>query len=272
MMTTPQLTELGPWLSHYTTADAAFGKILPSGELRMSPYARIRDPFENKSLMLSMGFAGDPDEPERAWMEAMEQINRLRDDMRVLSLTRDAVELVGPGTELHSRCCWARPRMWEQYAENHAGVGLIFDRRELEAQLKNELRHVGPYYIGEVSYTPRGFYGSPAHHLSVGGEAFFDPATRPQAIADHIEKYHEDFFFLKTDDWATEYEYRCVLMQPAESFARVKFGGSLKFAVIGEKFPEWQIPAALAACSAAGIELKRMSWATGWPFPGRASP
>jgi hypothetical protein len=42
------LDDLADTLCHYTTADAAFGHIVPSGELRMSPYARMRDPLENR--------------------------------------------------------------------------------------------------------------------------------------------------------------------------------------------------------------------------------
>jgi len=36
---------VGTWLCHYTTADAAFEYILPTGQLRMSPY----DTFPAKS-------------------------------------------------------------------------------------------------------------------------------------------------------------------------------------------------------------------------------
>ena len=35
-------------MAHYTTAEAAFEHILPEERLRMSPYADMRDPIENK--------------------------------------------------------------------------------------------------------------------------------------------------------------------------------------------------------------------------------
>jgi hypothetical protein len=44
--------------------------------------------------------------------------------MRVLSFTRDAEER---GRFRGFDCCWARPRMWEQYANDHRGVCLLFD-------------------------------------------------------------------------------------------------------------------------------------------------
>jgi Protein of unknown function (DUF2971) len=265
----PLITDLGPWLSHYTTAEAALGHILPTGKLRMSPYERMRDPFENKYVTLAMGYAGDPPEPERAWADAMNQVNRLRSDMRVLSFTRDAVGDYAAGGESHNGCCWARPRMWEQYAENHAGVCLIFDREQVEHQLAGELNAIGPHYRGEVTYTPAGFYGSPARIITHQDFVSPDRSTRANAITRHIEDHHKDFFFLKTLDWATEYEYRFLLLQPDRDDAYVAYGHALKFVVVGERFPEWQLPAAEAACLGAGLELKRMTWESGWPYPAK---
>ena len=40
-------------LCHYTRAEAALEHIIPSGNLRMSPYARMRDPLENHELTFS---------------------------------------------------------------------------------------------------------------------------------------------------------------------------------------------------------------------------
>ena len=51
-------------LCHYTRAEAALEHIIPSGNLHMSPYARMRDPLENHELTFSgsLPLDGRPDE------------------------------------------------------------------------------------------------------------------------------------------------------------------------------------------------------------------
>ena len=50
-------------LAHYTSAAVAFEHILPSGQLRMSPYRHMRDPAENKDIVPGTAWAGDPPDP-----------------------------------------------------------------------------------------------------------------------------------------------------------------------------------------------------------------
>jgi hypothetical protein len=40
--------DYGQFAYHYTTSDAAFGRILPTGRLMLSSLAKLRDPVENK--------------------------------------------------------------------------------------------------------------------------------------------------------------------------------------------------------------------------------
>ena len=51
--------------------------------------------------------------------------------------SRSAVTLVMAWNSFYPAfdCSWARPRMWEQYGDNHAGACLLFDRGRFEAIL-----------------------------------------------------------------------------------------------------------------------------------------
>lgn len=257
---------LGGWLCHFTTAQAAFEHIVPSGRLRMSPYRRMRDPFESKDLALAAAYfvEGKPN-AEAGYFATVAGINRIHDAMRLLSLTRDAEEY--PDRDRLYAHGWARARLWEHYAEGHAGVCLAFDREELDRAITSELDALGSVYSGPVEYTRRGFYGSDANVLT--DSSIFDPGTQPEAVARHIERHHRDLFFLKTEDWESEREFRYALMRPGEEEVYLNYDGSLRYVVIGERFPEWQIPAARAVCDCAGVELRRMSWNAGQPFPGK---
>ena len=42
-------------------------------------------------------------------------------------------------------------------------------------------------------------------------DRIFDQARQANAVIEHVERNREDFFFLKRDDFATEYEDRVVV-------------------------------------------------------------
>jgi hypothetical protein len=78
---------------------------------------------------------------------------------------------------------------------------------------------------------------------------------------------------VKSDDFATEDEYRVVLAAGAEDdYAYIDYRNALVGVVLGERFPGWQRPAASAACSKLGLKLGRMHWENGRPHVFRVSP
>ena len=257
---------VGTWLCHYTTADAAFEYILPTGQLRMSPYGLMRDPLEERHLAFSAAYFPDatPGAEGGYWM-LMERMAQIRGEMRILSLTMDA-EHYDAGAILYA-FGWARARLWEQYASNHAGVCLVFDRDRLQAALRSSLDQQGSSYDGAVEYSPRGFYDS-ASRIVIDAN-LLDPTTQDERIVEWVRERHIDLFFRKTDDWHSEHEYRYVLASPGENYAFADFGDALARVVIGSRFPRWQVPGAEVACQGAGAELQRMTWEAGQPYPGR---
>jgi len=256
------ITEPGYWLGHYTRADTAFTHILPTKKLRMSPYHTMRDPAENKDLAPVTSFFVDPQaNQEQAFFETLKMLKDKRDRMRLLSLTHDVTRYRGAGNAVFG-CCWARPRMWEQYADAHKGVCLVFDSKALKAALR---RHSSKMLLRNVTYTPTGISGSEAS-LIMDPRIFAD-SSREQAVTDYIVRQRRDLFFLKSEDWRTEYEFRALLAECEDEYALVDFGRSLRMVVLGEKFPEAQCDEARDVCKAAGVVLKRATWWHGKPIP-----
>jgi hypothetical protein len=75
---------------------------------------------------------------------------------------------------------------------------------------------------------------------------------------------------LKTEDWATEFEYRFVFQRASEvplanfvAWNLVSYGHALRYVVVGEKFPDRQLP------DTAGVELRRMQWQNARPYPAK---
>jgi hypothetical protein len=146
------------WLCHYTRAETAFDKILPSRRLRMNPCSKMRDPFEKKQpTFKSFAGFGDGDQIERLFWKAQDVVSRSRDRWCLLSLTRGDDRDSSDAWHHAFRCPWTRPRMWEQYAEIRAGVCLVFDRADLLEVLRSELAGIGQYKHGNVRYT----FGAP---------------------------------------------------------------------------------------------------------------
>lgn len=113
-------------------------------------------------------------------------------------------------------------------------------------------------------------YDEGGHALSPSGlvadSRVFEIETRVLAVAEYIEKHHEALFFLKTDDWATEYEYRALLLSPSDEYAYVSYADALAAVVVGEEFPAWQLPGAQAVCEDAHVELRQITWKLGVPW------
>jgi hypothetical protein len=263
------------WLCHYTRAETAFAHILPSGKLRMNPYSKMRDPFENqRPVFLSAGAWGDDrDEQERLFWKLQGAVSRSRDRWALLSLTQGDHREFSRDVESLFRCPWSRPRMWEQYAENHAGACLIFDRAALREALHHDLGGKGQYSEGSVEYTPAGFAASEGAAVQLGD---FHEATLKDDVAHHVVKHNRDFFFLKTEDWASEFEYRVVFRResdvPLANIVAGHFAGygrALRYVVVGERFPAWQLPGARAVADSAGVELRQMKWELARPWPAK---
>jgi hypothetical protein len=168
-------------LAHYTTSSVV-EHILPTGKLRLSPYRLMRDPVENKDILPSIAWRGDPPDADRAIEEVYELLRAARDRMRVLSFTRDAdrrAEYSG------FDCCWARPRMWELYGDVHRGVCLLFDRRALDRAITDQWppEHT---YIRDVDYSREGIAAARGPIRTMVDQRIFEGRERAQAVAEYI--------------------------------------------------------------------------------------
>ncbi len=190
---------------HYTTREAAFEHILPARQLRLSPYESMRDPLENKRWAFPASWfsttADDPaeinDRAERTWMEFHAHANEIRLSAKLLALTIDAHpdEQDEEIEECFTRG-WSRARMWEQYAEAHAGVCLVFSRDALTEAIVTSLvdQDVAPPYHGAVDYSSAGFRRS---RLSLD----MNDLSRDYSVGvarKWVEDHHDALFFKKT--------------------------------------------------------------------------
>lgn len=270
-----QLRRPAERLGHYTTADAAFDKILPNGTLKMSPYKAMRDPLENELLPLKP--EGQDDQ------RFCDELNHERGLVRLVSLTRDHPWGGDPEEEPHDDdvfgCCWARPRMWEQYGDRHRGVCLVFDYRRL-IDRKRTLRDLDLIGHGEVEYRDDGL----ANLAEAIGMHVLYPMPE---VSEVIQVHFGELFLRKTRDWEAEHELRILARRRDRGDYAREFGewnhagepeddempemlsfkgtGSLLAVIVGHQFPAWQIQGAREVCQREAVPLLQVDWKTGRP-------
>lgn len=124
----------------------------------------------------------------------------LRQTAKLLSLGLDAHGYEPPFESFGSGL--ARPRMWEQYGEEHRGVCLVFDRERLHSVVTEQLRDAGTrFYCGGVRYTKAGIAGE-REALWLEVESFRRYGLE-DALARHMDRFHEGHFLTKLADWAS---------------------------------------------------------------------
>lgn len=262
----PRLGRPGDFFFHYTTRVAAFEHILPTRQLRLSPAFRMRDPLESNPGLISAAWLVADDlhaqrEAEETVMHASIELRQLRRCSKVLCLTVDAADYVGDA-EIFGRG-YARARMWEQYAENHAGICLMFRRREFEVMALQQLRSRSTdSWAHEVAYTHRGILDEAAATVFLPSDLAWPDLSR-----DHVRKHLKSIFFTKLTDWQSEHEFRFVESSMDETHTFVDYGNTLVGVILGWRFPEWQTPGAFMLCDQLGAEPWRMSWDRSRPSP-----
>jgi Protein of unknown function (DUF2971) len=258
--------EVGEYFFHYTSRDAAFEHILPERRLRLSPYARMRDPLEAKAPNFGAAMTVPPNEVEvdemnHVWFEARELVGRKRAEAKLLSLTIDATDYK-PQDEMFGRG-YARARMWEQYAEKHQGVCLVFERAGLTALVEKQIDERGSRACaGPVRYSRTGLLGTGASTLMPT-----QGITGAQLAAEHLAQNVGPLFLLKLIDWQSEHEFRFVELADGNEYTYVDFGDTLRAVVLGDRFPGWQIYGAIEMCRPLDAELWQMAWELNRPLP-----
>ena len=91
-------------------------------------------------------------------------------------------------------------------------------------------------------------------------------------VARYVEDNHDPLFFYKALDWETEREYRFATTSPDLDEPLVDYGSSLRAVIVGERFPRWARPGAIAACRAVGARAERLDWSAGAPEPVALKP
>lgn len=264
---------VGACLYHYTRLSRALEDILPGGTLRMSPFAEMRDPRENKLLEI-MGIPAEyvsEDWDLRGELAQFARIDvlarKVKDRVKILCLVRDDPNFLDFETEVFGRG-FAHPRLWEQYAENHSGVCLCLDREILIQEATHSVRHHGDLEPGEMGYVDDELAPEARELLMRDALGRADA----EVLAGHLKKYARELFFTKLTDWASEMEYRLVLPTDHEQPVFVPIRNALRAIVLGERVSDVYLPAVRKACEEKPVPIYKVRWTYGRPRLEEARP
>jgi hypothetical protein len=231
----------GRFLFHYTSAEVFLGHVLPTGRLRMSPFAEVNDPRESKDWVPTVALddpglaGGDPIGFARRFGAA------LKVRAKVLCFTRDDPS-IGPEVRWppFAGRGFAHPRMWDRYANGHRGVCLAYDIDTLGDDIamsladRGELRYMGIGYGDDAGRDLAAFRVSAARVEEIGMDA---------AVMAHLEEHHGALFFAKSGDWSSECEWRWVLLSNQDDrYEFVDVRRSLKGVLFGPDYAMDSLP------------------------------
>jgi hypothetical protein len=249
------------YLFHYTRLRTTIERILPKLSLRFSRYSNMRDPRETQWAFAASFFGDIPDVDELFW-RIQSRLQELKSSARLLSCTED--DRVVP--ELHDQVFsrgFAHPRLWEQYADDHAGVCLVLDKARLIDVVTRAADPLGTLKHDSVTYRDS------AIAIEASGVDLNAISKRglDEVLAEHLDQHADELFFTKLGDWATEVEYRFLLRRDAEEELYVDISDALKGVIVGHAVANEYGPTLRALCDPHGVELAQMHWRNGQPVP-----
>ena len=256
------LTDSQRFLYHYTR-QATAKLIAENLRLRFAPYTETNDPKENKDWRFWLA-GSDEDLRQSLSNDVSASFSRaLKGVTRVACFCTDSAPLTGDPIRDISNRGLAKPRMWQQYGENHEGVCFVFDRAGLAKAIAEQVPNPSAVYSGEVSYVDRlfvtdldrGEFGINVTELKRIGLDLY--------VGQHAHFYHRPLFFEKLTDWRQEREFRWVVLCRSKQDVLIDVSQCLVGVVFGQKADPIEPILKLLTAS---VQTIRFTWINGCPW------
>lgn len=261
-------------LYHYTKASIALEHILFQQKLKLSQFQYTNDPREFKYLYIN-SFTGRILN-KSVWvfdnkiLPVLEKV-KLK-EWKVFCLSQHHPDLIlgkvsaVDNPHLFGNC---QSNMWAHYAStpnnSHNGVCLKLNRNKLEAQIRATFGDEKKYVIhdGQMQYDNKKIFDLIPFNLDQLLE--LDETKMVEVVRKFFNENYNDIFFLKSEDWVNEHEYRWIVHSEKDSAEYIPINDVLEDVFIGENFPEAYYPSLEALCKKLGVEPRMLYWENGIP-------
>jgi hypothetical protein len=235
--------------------------ILHDMTLRLGPVNDTNDPAEDgpPTPVTGVGLGVQQEMAHRLF-----ELDKLKRGRQLACFSRDRNAPYNGPDPISSRG-YGRDRMWAQYADNHRGVCLFFDREVFEIEFKKQLQDKGFAMAMPVEYNDV-------------------PSVIPCSIHVPIEqvitKNARERFFTKRKDWESEQEYRFLFVpkdpDAAPPHEYIGIHEALVAICVGHRFPVGLRPCIEAICDREKINAFKMKYINGVPradlyYPSQAT-
>jgi hypothetical protein len=245
---------------HYTKRETVIERILPSREIQLGSVSTTNDPRETQTW--GNVFFGPMEAVRRfepfSVNPALDACRRL--DWWLLCACCDHADLksatINEVDRNHFKHGYARARMWAQYAQNHQGVCLVFERDALDEALRKKFG-VENVFSGRVQYDD--VKGQESIPLDV---STIERDGMESALRKHVADNHAHYFLSKNLDWEAESEYRWAIYRRRDEGGqpRVDISRALRSVILGFDFPKVYGPSIRHLCESAGVTIEKMNW------------
>jgi hypothetical protein len=248
-------------LYHYTKLEIAHDHIIKNRTLKLGRFTSTNDPKEIKDWEFSLYTANQGGLLNFDSLAVSKRLSAaLKARTKLGCFCRDSQPLSGDHTKDIFFRGWSKPRMWAQYAENHTGVCLVFDRQALDEAVVKLAGFDAIVYRANVSYANQGIvpvFGPDAYTINCDtlSTLQFDGYVR-----EHLRTFVRRLFFEKMSDWRDEQEFRWVVFSDREKDLFVEINSSLKAIMFGDRCPEEAVDALIENTEAMGLEYMGLKW------------
>jgi hypothetical protein len=246
------------YLYHFTTHTTALEHIFPNQTIRFSPFSKTNDPRESKDWNFTFHSKTEPSD-YRELISLQNEFNKtLKAHTKILCFARDVPLKDEWINWLHPGRGFSRPRMWAQYAGNHQGVCLVFDKQKLNRVIHENLKQKDHIYNGAVDYNISNYHAFSLNLDEIKSKGF------EEYIKNHLATNHKHLFLEKNNDWKDEAEYRWILFNKENTdYEYVKYKDALVAIILGIDFPPVYEIIIQSYCEKFNIHATRVYWENG---------
>lgn len=258
------VTSSEKYLYHYTTATTALDHILREHALRFGSYTRTNDPKEGKAWQFDIGTNGNIDlatynsSALSDWLSSA-----LKDRAKLACFSTDTNGLSGDHMLDIFMRGFSKPRMWAQYAENHAGVCLVFDWAKLTEVIETKLPDRAKLLYGKVRYANRSVIPKPFdpynQQYMINIDALEQLGEKAYAEA-HLATHYQRLFLEKMEDWRDESEWRYIIFNDSKDDLYIDYEDALVGVMFGERTRKENIDHIMNATESWGLRYMGLKW------------
>lgn len=202
------------YIYHYTTFEVGLKYILPDLKLRLSPFTKVNDPRESKSLMLKIpdidDYVGKADCLEEATDISL-YLKSFQEKHKVLCFARDSQQIFDiPEQFRRIYRGYNKPTLWAHYADNHKGICLILDKDKVLKSVEKTFGGEKLYKVYKEHIVQYTLLEEIIEKLSINLEECFRIGIK-LCLDSFVENNTSTLLFSKAIDWKVENEFRVVV-------------------------------------------------------------